>query len=59
MRTLAIALIPLLILSFVVGVIGCGDGGNGASSESQEIIGLLEDEHINAVLSEEWHIFHE
>ena len=29
MRKLAIALIPLLILSFVVGGIACGDGENG------------------------------
>jgi hypothetical protein len=32
MKKLAIALIPLLILFFVVGAIGCDDGETGAAS---------------------------
>ncbi len=59
MKRLAILLTPFLILAFVVGGISCGDGETGTSSESQEIADFLEDEHINAVLSEEWDIFDE
>jgi len=59
MRKSAVALIPLLIPAFVVGAIGCDDGETGASSESQEIASFLQDDHINAVLSEEWDIFDE
>ena len=59
MRKLAVALIPLFLLSFVIGAVGCDDGETGASSESQEIADFLEDDHINALLSEEWDIFDE
>ena len=36
MRKLAIALIPLLILAFIVGVIGCDDGDEGPQTYTLE-----------------------
>jgi hypothetical protein len=51
MRKLAIALVPLLILAFVVGVTGCGDGeedtpGMTAPEVCQYVNQALPDEYI-------------
>ncbi len=48
----------VLLITLIL-LLACSSGVDEGDSESQEIADFLEDEHINAVLSEEWDIFDE